>query len=279
METIREQKRGKLTLRLVAVKGAYSGIAFGDKSGRPVRVEGTDKEDVWRQLEEAAGQSDKSYFGFDGARARFLRLYPEGFQGAGWATDERTYKLDAMAKLGAAVPLTAAATTKGNALAVLRVFQATNLVSPMEKAKLTTALRSPSGDAFVQAAAAFTLGDGEKALREIDKILRPFECANWTIATYLPFLWRPEEHFYLKPVVSKDFATRVGHRFAQDYQTRLEMGVYASLLDLVSKTEAELAVLKPRDRVDIQSFIWVVGAGDETNLPSVAAAGRGCTNT
>jgi hypothetical protein len=30
-------------------------------------------------------------------------------------------------------------------------------------------------------------------------------------------------------------------------------------LDLVAKTETELTDLKPRDRIDLQSFIWVVG--------------------
>ena len=76
---------------------------------------------------------------------------------------------------------------------------------------------------------------------------------------HLPFLWRPEEHMFLKPEVTKDFAARVAHRFAMDYQARLDFSVYESLLDLVSKTAAELAQLKPRDRIDVQSFIWVVG--------------------
>jgi hypothetical protein len=32
-----------------------------------------------------------------------------------------------------------------------------------------------------------------------------------------------------------------------------------SLLDLAGRTTAELADLRPRDRIDVQSFIWVVG--------------------
>jgi hypothetical protein len=64
---------------------------------------------------------------------------------------------------------------------------------------------------------------------------------------------------YLKPEATKDFAERVGHRFAKDYKATLDLKVYESLLDLVDKTAAELAELKPRDRIDVQSFIWVVG--------------------
>jgi len=64
---------------------------------------------------------------------------------------------------------------------------------------------------------------------------------------------------YLKPEVTKEFASRVGHRLASDYEARLNIDVYDSLLDLVAKTASELADLKPQDRVDVQSFIWVVG--------------------
>ena len=37
------------------------------------------------------------------------------------------------------------------------------------------------------------------------------------------------------------------------------MHAYESLLNLVDRTSAELVDLAPRDRSDIQSFIWVVG--------------------
>ena len=66
-------------------------------------------------------------------------------------------------------------------------------------------------------------------------------------------------HMFLKPEVTKDFATRVGHRFANEYESALKIEIYDSLLDLARKTENELADLKPRDRIDVQSFIWVVG--------------------
>jgi hypothetical protein len=49
------------------------------------------------------------------------------------------------------------------------------------------------------------------------------------MAPYLPFLWRPDQHMFLKPAVTQDFAARVGHRFAHDYEARLAVGVYESL--------------------------------------------------
>ena len=89
--------------------------------------------------------------------------------------------------------------------------------------------------------------------------LKPYDSAKWTIVTYLPFLWRPEAHMFLKPEVTKDFAARVGHRFASDYSPKLEVPVYLSLIDLVDETEIEITDLEPRDRIDIQSFIWIIG--------------------
>ena len=65
---------------------------------------------------------------------------------------------------------------------------------------------------------------------------------------------------FLKPEVTQDFAARVGHPFADAYTPRLEFPVYAALQDLTDRTAAELADLGPRDRIDVQSFIWIVGA-------------------
>jgi hypothetical protein len=71
---------------------------------------------------------------------------------------------------------------------------------------------------------------------------------------------------FLKPEVTKDYAVRVGHPLASIYEARLSFDVYASLLDLVERTSQELSDLMPRDRIDIQSFVWVVGAYREADL-------------
>ena len=150
--------------------------------------------------------------------------------------------------------------------AVATVFRDTNLLDPQfEVGRVTELLRSPSADAFIHAAARFTLGGGSSALAEMASLAKPHECAKWTAITYLPFLWRPETHMFLKPAVTRDFAARVGHSFFDDYKPELDMAVYQSLLDLAARTEAELTELAPQDRIDVQSFIWVVGKYDEAN--------------
>jgi hypothetical protein len=257
MKTIRTGKVGDLSLRLVEKDRAFIGLLFGDSS-RKAQIEGADADDVWRRLHDEAGKANPKYFGFDGARARFLHFFPNGFHSAGYAKSERDYKIAAKQRLDETAPIEKAVDASGLGEAVLAVFRATNLLSPFEKMRLQEALRGPTADEFIRAAARFTLGEGKTALLQMKRALKPHDSAKWTVVTYLPFLWRPEEHMFLKPEVSKDFAARVGDRFATDYEARLDFAVYESLLDLVSKTTAELAEFKPRDRIDVQSFIWVV---------------------
>jgi hypothetical protein len=259
MKTIRTGKVGDLSLRLVEKDRAFIGLVFAADNSKKAQIEGADADDVWRRLHDEAGKANPKYFGFDGARARFLRFFPNGFHSAGYTSAERDYKVAAKQRLDETAPIEQAVSGSGLGEAILAVFRATNLLSPFEKVRLQDVLRGPMADEFVRAAARFTLGEGKPALLQMERALKPHDNAKWTVATYLPFLWRPEEHMFLKPEVTKDFAARVGHRFAADYEARLDFSVYESLLDLVSKTAAELAELRPRDRIDVQSFIWVVG--------------------
>jgi putative transposase len=81
-------------------------------------------------------------------------------------------------------------------------------------------------------------------------------------------MWRPDRHLFLKPVVIRDFADRVGHPFALDYREGLTAGVYESLLDLATLTKREIDGLH---LIDFQSFIWVVGACDAAAQREAAA--------
>jgi hypothetical protein len=256
--TIRKTKLGDLELRLVEKDKRFIGLII---SGSKVdsSIEGPSADDVWRRLHDEAGKANPNYFGFDGARSRFLHFFPNGFHSADYEHAERNYKIGAKTALDHAVPVEKAANGTGYSEAVLSSYNETNLLAPFEKMRVRDALRSPVADNFIQAAARFALGDGKSALKAMESALKPYDAAKWTTVTYLPFLWRPEQHMFLKPEVTKDFAERVGHRFASDYEPRLDIAVYEGLLDLSAKTEAELSDLKPRDRVDVQSFIWVIG--------------------
>ena len=257
-KTIRHGKLGKRSLRLVEQTGIFYGLADGKKC-----AEGADAERVWQQLHDEAGKSDPKYFGYTGARSRFLTFFPNGFHSKGYADQERNYKLAAKNKLDTTAPVEKALVGSGFGEAVLSVFRATNMLSPFEKTKLQDVFRGPSADAVIRAAADFAINGDKKALARLEGVLKPLDSAKWTVATYLPYLWRPEQHMFLKPEVTKDYAARVGHPFNGIYEARLNFDVYSSLLDLVDRTSLELDDLNPRDRIDIQSFIWVIGAYQE----------------
>ena len=253
-KTIRTGTLGKVDLRLAQEGQEFFGISDGK-----IIVQGGDADDVWRRLHDEAGKSDPKYFGFDGAINRFLKFFPNGFNSPGFDSQERAYKISAKVKLERAVPLVSALEGSGHGEAILSAFRATNLLYPVEKTRLQELLRGTDADRFIRSAASFVSKETASALRDMELALKPYDNAKWTVVTYLPYLWRSEHHMFLKPEVTKDFAARVGHSFASRYDSQLDLGVYESLLDLVQKTEQALKPLKPRDRIDIQSFIWIVG--------------------
>jgi hypothetical protein len=258
MKTLRETKVGKSTLRLVKTSAGYSGLVIRDGKVN-ARIDGSDPDQLWLQLHDEVGKGNPNYFGYDGARNRFERIFPGGFSSSSYIQHERKYKVAAKQRLDAEVPLEAARQGSGLGEPILKIFQATNLLSPFEKMRVQDALRSPDADRFIRGAATFAIGDMQSGLHEMEASLKPHDAAKWTTVTYLPFLWRPESHMFLKPEVTKEFANRVGHRFAYEYTPKLEQATYSSLLDLVSTLEREVVKLKPVDRIDLQSFIWVVG--------------------
>jgi hypothetical protein len=103
MRTIREAKLEKSILRLVEHNKLYTGLVIAGNAIK-VRIEGDKADDVWRRLHDEAGKANPSYLGYDGARVRFLRFFPNGFQSEGYEHEERDYKLAAKSKLDAAAP-------------------------------------------------------------------------------------------------------------------------------------------------------------------------------
>lgn len=127
MKTIRQDVIGKNTLRLVDTgKGIVGLLISGGK--QLDRIDGTDAAEVWAQLRATVGKVSDAYFGFEGARARFLQFFPDGFRSPAFEGDERGtygergYKLRAKAKLDEAAPLDQALTGTGYGEAVLSAY-------------------------------------------------------------------------------------------------------------------------------------------------------------
>lgn len=256
-EKIREATVGKTAVRLIKENGIYKGVVILDDRIK-AREEGSDADELWRKLQDHAAKLNPHFFGYDGARARFLHFFPGGFESNKYLQQERNYKVEAKRKLQDNVPLEAALNGEGFGEAVLSVIRATNLLFPVEKSRMMEVLRGPASDRFVRAAAKFASGEIKVGLAEMEQALKPHAIAKWIVVTYLPFLWRSDTHMFLKPQVTTDFASRVGHRFANRYAPKLDASVYQDLLDLADSTRKQIGDLNPRDNIDVQSFIWVV---------------------
>jgi hypothetical protein len=74
------------------------------------------------------------------------------------------------------------------------------------------------------------------------------------------FLAQPERHIFLKPNVTRRAAVLYGspltYRSSPDWET------YANLLALARKVMADQRALRPRDMIDVQSFLWVQGSDE-----------------
>ena len=257
----RDEAWGGFTVRVVARENRFDGIVFG-KAGTVAKVRGEPGEteaELRTRLKQEALKRHPDWMGYDGAMAFFRKHFPQGFHDDEYCNQERTYKSRAKQKLDESIPLDAALDGSGFAESALRVFQRTNLLSPFELMRVKDVLRSDVGDSFVSGAATFAAGYMAAGLRQMANSLKHHDAAKWTIATYLPFLWRPDDHMFLKPEKTKLFADRVGHEFALRYRPELDLDVYLSLRELANGTREAIGDLQPRDFIDVQSFVWVVG--------------------
>jgi hypothetical protein len=83
---------------------------------------------------------------------------------------------------------------------------------------------------------------------------------TWPIVTVFGFIAQPARHIFLKPNVTKLAAREYGVEF--DYRSRPDWATYRSLLDFAARVRDDQADLKPRDMIDLQSFIWVMGSDE-----------------
>lgn len=264
-----EERRGDHTLKIDRHADGFRGVAnLPGVMGETLEDE--DLERLKRRLRLSVDVQNPRYFGIDGAIRRFLSVFPEGFADPAYRSRERDHKVTASARLGSALPLVLArgATTE-QATSVRPVFN-TGILHETEAARISQVLTGPTGRDFVKGAARFADGRYSEGLRTMEAATRPYGRATWPMVTYLPWLWLPAEHVILKPRVSTDFAGRIGHDFAHEYEASLIPDVYRSMLDLARSTRDSLARLTPSDMIDVQGFIWVAGRYPDSEI--VAAA-------
>lgn len=207
-------------------------------------------------------------------RRKFLRIFPGGFRDETYLAWERDYKREAHRRwnelLGQETyrSLLRAGEYMEIAARAVGIEARTNLIFSFEKMALRDAVKSAAGArAFATGLYAFVYGEGsaeqkfESWCEVVAKLpRRQTRVATWPIATVFGFLAQPGRHIFLKPNVTREAARKFGFPF--HYQSQPCWRTYASLLKFAAAVRRELSDLRPRDMIDIQSFIWVLGSSE-----------------
>jgi hypothetical protein len=208
------------------------------------------------------------------ARRKFLRHFPGGFRDGTYLDWERGYKWDAHQKWEAALDETAfkalikAGKFEEIAATAIRIESRTNLLFSFEKMALRDAVRSPAGaKTFVLALFDLLHGSGPMDSRfsnwidAVDRLpRRQTRVLTWPLVTVFGFVAQPRTHFFLKPTVTREAARRYG--VALPYASRPSWPLYKNLLDFVGQVRRDIGDLRPRDMIDMQSFLWVQGSDE-----------------
>ena len=207
-------------------------------------------------------------------RRKFLRFFPEGFQDETYIDWERDYKWAAHARWEERLEQSSFRDllNRGRFAEIaehaVRVESRTNLLFSFEKMALRDAVKPAAGaEAFARGLYEFLFGAGADQDRferwcEVVGSLprRQTRVLTWPIITVFGFIARPEFHVFLKPNVTRVAAREYGFKFR--YASKPSWDCYSSLLEFASTIGRDLKAMKPRDMIDIQSFIWVQGSDE-----------------
>jgi hypothetical protein len=211
-------------------------------------------------------------------RREFLRFFRGGFRDETYAAWERDYKVAAHRAWNEVLERDAFrhllregrfATVANHAA---RVESRTNLLFSFEKMALRDAVRSPRGaKLFATGLYDFLYGRGpmpQRFARWRDAVAalprRQTRVLTWPVLTVFPFIAEPRQHLFLKPKTTRVAADVYG--FTLRYRSRPQWDTYASLLEFGARLRRDLRDLRPRDMIDIQSFIWVIGSDEYASM-------------
>jgi hypothetical protein len=209
-------------------------------------------------------------------RRKFLRFFPGGFRDATYLDWERDYKWQTHEAWDAALGrpefrrLLRARRFAEIASRAVRVEQRSrhSMIFSFEKMALRDAIKSPPGARrFAEGLYDFLHGAGdlqrrfERWVAAVSALpRRQTRVLTWPLVTVFGFIAQPDFHIFLKPMVTRTAAHAYG--FNLDYAARPSWETYASLLEFAALIRRDLRDLRPRDMIDIQSFLWVQGSDE-----------------
>ncbi len=207
-------------------------------------------------------------------RRKFLRYFPAGFRDETYMDWERGYKWDAHQRWQETLGGTefARLLRRGDhveaAARAVRIESRTNLLFSFEKMALRDAVRTKAGARiFAQGLYDFLYGRSHpesrferwcEAIASLPR--RQTRVLTWPLVTVFGFLALPKTHIFLKPNVTRIAASAWNFDF--DYRSRPNLATWSSLLAFAADVRRGIHDLRPRDMIDIQSFLWVQGSDE-----------------
>jgi hypothetical protein len=210
------------------------------------------------------------------SRKKFLKVFPEGFRDPTYLDWERDYKWETHERWHEVLGrrefsrLLERGDYREIAARAVRVEQRSrhSMIFSFEKMALRDAVK-PAHGARAFAHGLFDLLHGRGSLQGrfenwvevVDSLpRRQTRVLTWPLVTVFGFIAQPDVHIFLKPNVTKEAARVYGHDFP--YRSRPSWETYAEYLAFAAIVREDLADLRPRDMIDIQSFLWVLGSDE-----------------
>jgi hypothetical protein len=210
-------------------------------------------------------------------RRKFLRYYPRGFVDADYLDLERGYKWNAHERWSLDLgkdefkDLLQARKFGEIAARAIGIEARTNLLFSFEKMALRDAVKVPAGaKSFAEGLFEFLHSDA--ALKDrftkwtatvAGLPRRQTRVLTWPVVTVFGFIAQPRTHFFLKPMVTRKAAERYGNDLG--YTSKPQWDTYAGILNFTRRVREDLRDLHPRDMIDLQSFLWVLGSDEYPN--------------
>ena len=209
-------------------------------------------------------------------RRKFLRFFPKGFRDETYLAWERDYKWETHQRWEEGLNrnefrrLLDAGEYAEIAARAVRTEQRSqhSMIFSFEKMALRDAVKPAAGArAFATGLYEFLYGRGSgeaRFVRWCETVAalprRQTRVLTWPLVTVFSFIAQPDQHIFLKPNVTKIAAAKYGFDFP--YQSKPNWETYASLLEFAETIRRDVRDLKPRDMIDLQSFIWVQGSDE-----------------
>ena len=208
------------------------------------------------------------------SRRKFLYYFPGGFHDETYIDWERSYKWKAhqqweeLLNRNELRHLLKQKDYSEVAARAIRIESRTNLLFSFEKMALRDAVKSGAG-ARLFSNGLYEFLHGSLSMEErfagwVEMIAllprKQTRVLTWPLVTVFGFIAQPQMHIFLKPNVTRIAARKFGFDF--HYKSRPSWETYSEFLQFGQAVRNEVTDLRPRDMIDIQSFIWVLGSDE-----------------